>query len=472
MMNFSINIASTFFLLSVAFSSMNGLAQFMEVEQEQDVSNCTLTMFQNDTNAYYACLTQYALQQNWFPSPIAGLFTYLDWNGFDGFWQNGAVLETMANFCHYGNNTRYRNVLVSSWRTMEYLLKAYWPLPSYDDEGWFGLAFSRIYEVTGNASFLQISRNVTDYLWTNGWDSTLQCNGGFWFGGGHLSKNTITSVQMLSLTARMYRATKNESYLAWANLTLNYLVKSALNHTTYLVSDGIADTYDCTQRQNYNITYNAGLFIGGLAELYKINKNDSYLVLADKIARATIAYNSKDGVLQEYCDWDNACQHDLDGQMFKGIFVKNLRYLMDVSDNSNREFYSQWLQNNIKSVIKNSICDKRPVSQCNISYLDGPSKNPAEGPIFTENWLGPFDRATPMSQTAVLDLLIANIKDGVTCKGPGCAFNPELPPIVKLHCSDNPCPRHYACCAREKGKFTTCCQPYQTCESDGGCYPP
>ena len=36
-----------------------------------------------------------------------GLFSYQTWNGMDGFWQNGVVLETMANCLHYLNNTRY-----------------------------------------------------------------------------------------------------------------------------------------------------------------------------------------------------------------------------------------------------------------------------------------------------------------------------------------------------------------------------
>ena len=35
-----------------------------------------------------------------------GLFSYQTWNGMDGFWQNGVVLETMANCLHYHNNTR------------------------------------------------------------------------------------------------------------------------------------------------------------------------------------------------------------------------------------------------------------------------------------------------------------------------------------------------------------------------------
>ena len=36
-----------------------------------------------------------------------GLFSYQTWNGMDGFWQNGVVLETMANAMYYLNFTRF-----------------------------------------------------------------------------------------------------------------------------------------------------------------------------------------------------------------------------------------------------------------------------------------------------------------------------------------------------------------------------
>ena len=66
--------------------------------------------------AHLACLAQYAFQRNWFPDPIAGLFSYQTWNGMDGFWQNGIAIETMANTMHYGNHTRYFSVLKVSSR--------------------------------------------------------------------------------------------------------------------------------------------------------------------------------------------------------------------------------------------------------------------------------------------------------------------------------------------------------------------
>ena len=40
-------------------------------------STCSMEMFGGDFSAYMACKTQFAHQSNWFPSPIAGLFSYL-----------------------------------------------------------------------------------------------------------------------------------------------------------------------------------------------------------------------------------------------------------------------------------------------------------------------------------------------------------------------------------------------------------
>ena len=67
----------------------------------------------------------------------------------DGFWQNGVVLETMANCLHYLNNTRYKSVIMKSDRDLDQLLLAYGPQPSFDDMAWYALAYSRVHEIFG-----------------------------------------------------------------------------------------------------------------------------------------------------------------------------------------------------------------------------------------------------------------------------------------------------------------------------------
>ena len=179
-------------LFSKSIGGVDRTLYFIPENQETNVkstkvnnvsNDCTLAMFNGNKYAYWACITQYALQQNWFPSPLAGLVTYLNWNGMDGFWQDGSVLETMANFMYYGNHTRYKSVLKESLKKLGPLLHAYHPQPSFDDEAWYGLAYARIYEITGNSSFLDVAFDIYNWTYVLGWDNRTQCHGGFWFDG-------------------------------------------------------------------------------------------------------------------------------------------------------------------------------------------------------------------------------------------------------------------------------------------------
>lgn len=111
-------------------------------------SHCSYEMFGGDPVAFWACRAQFSMQRNWFPDPLQGLYSYETWNGFDGFWQNGAVLETLVNSAVYGNHTRYLSVIKDSYRELYDLKLAYGPLPSYDDLGWYGLSYARIFEVS------------------------------------------------------------------------------------------------------------------------------------------------------------------------------------------------------------------------------------------------------------------------------------------------------------------------------------
>jgi hypothetical protein len=60
------------------------------------------------------------------------------------------------------------------------------------------------------------------------------------------------------------------------------------------------------------------------------------------------------GVLTEICDPNDAC--DLDARSFKGIFVRNLRYLMD-ADAKNRDVYAKFIRRNVEALMANASCN-------------------------------------------------------------------------------------------------------------------
>ena len=119
-------------------------------------------------------------------------------------------------------------------------------------------------------------------------------------------------------------------------------------------------------------TYTAGTLVGGLVEMFKLDKNQTHLHFAHNVSLSVMKMMTKHGVLMESCDHDYSC--NLDANIFKGIFVRNLRYLMDVTSNKTQvQVYRKFLTTNIASLTKHSMCDPDPAKNhtCHIVYLDG-----------------------------------------------------------------------------------------------------
>ena len=61
----------------------------------------------------------------------------------------------------------------------------------------------------------------------------------------------------------------------------------------------------------------------------------------------------------ELCDINDAC--NLDEKAFKGIFVRNLRYLLDTSENidlfqTETQTYTKFLEHNVEAMVTNASC--------------------------------------------------------------------------------------------------------------------
>ena len=115
------------------------------------------------------------------------------------------------------------------------------------------------------------------------------------------------------------------------------------------------------------------------------------------------------GVLMDPCDRDYSC--NLDANIFKGIFARNLRYLMDVTHNKTQlGIYKRFLKTNILSLEQNASCQPGQATKCHIVYLDGAPSYPATGPVYDSVWRGPFNQSRPIQQTSALDLLLAGVE--------------------------------------------------------------
>ncbi len=146
----------------------------------------------------------------------------------------------------------------------------------------------------------------------------------------------------------------------------------------WMINDGLNN--NCVNNNQPTWTYNQGVILGGLKDLYLITGDTSYLHEAKKLAYASIKkLANKEGVLTE--PGDNKGGHDK--SQFKGIYIRYLAMLNTVlKDNS----------------IKNFI-------QHNADYTWQHARN-AEG-FFDFYWSGPFTEWSGPAQGSALDLMNA-----------------------------------------------------------------
>lgn len=192
----------------------------------------------------------------------------------------------------------------------------------YDDEGWWALAWIRVYDVTGNAEYLSMAESIFHDM--QGGLSNATCGGGIWWDKDSTYKNAIANELYLSVAASLAnRASNADSYLAIAKGQWAWFQQSGMINNENLINDGLAIYANGTCGNNGENTwsYNQGVILGGLVELYRATGDSNLLSKAVDIAEAAISALSIDGILHESCE--NDC--GADGSQFKGEICSNWR---------------------------------------------------------------------------------------------------------------------------------------------------
>lgn len=253
-----------------------------------------------------------------------------------------------------------------------------------DDTAWWGLAWLRAYDVTGEQRYLEMARLDEAHL-RRYWDAT--CGGGVWWRTDRKYKNAITNELYLKLTAGLHNRIPGDTlYLERARQSWHWFETSGMINADNLVNDGL--TSDCRNNNDTTWTYNQGVVLGGLAELYRATRDEALLTRGRQLADATLASARlvRDGVLTEPCEPAGCGQ---DGPSFKGVFVRNL-YEFNGAVRSER--YRAFLTAQAEAVFTRG--------------RDGLNR-------FGLHWAGPVDHLSLGAQQSGLDALNA------TLTGPG-----------------------------------------------------
>eukprot|EP01048_Picozoa_sp_COSAG05_P015094 COSAG05_NODE_1780_length_4098_cov_3.953488_2_plen_505_part_00 len=241
---------------------------------------------------------------------------------------------------------------------------------SYDDQGWWALAWLKAWELTGEQRFLLRSVAIFEYLVKESWDEEV-CGGGCWWNSKQRYKNSITNQLFFTLAARLQQhaevlvglgAVRSEQYLldwalkSWARLSTGSGAVT-MNKAIGLYSDGL--TKDGLCRSNGDPgdpfdgdvgaiwSYNQGVVMTGLAALGSLSTNASLLAYADTLFGNVVKHmtsleqegtsgGSTDGsaahvLVERSCNGSKVenpgtgC--DVNQVMFKGAFMRHLGYL-------------------------------------------------------------------------------------------------------------------------------------------------
>lgn len=272
----------------------------------------------------------------------------------------------------------------------------------YDDEGWWAHAWIRAYDLTGNTQYLDMAKTIFADM-TGGWGNP--CGGGIWWDRAQTYKNAVANEVFLLTAIRLHQRTPGDggpgSYFYWATNEWSWFKASGMINAQNLVNDGLNS---CTNNLQPTWTYNQGVIIGGLTDLYKATGNSNYLLQAEAIADAAIStLVGVSGILTEPSPCNPTCG-GTDVPQFKGIFIRNLAYLYDVN---RKPAYLHFLFANARSVWTKA---RNSSNQLGMS------------------WAGPFDSSDAVRQSSAImalsELAVPTTSQLPFAKGSGdWAFN-------------------------------------------------
>ncbi|MCY7323879.1 MAG: carbohydrate-binding protein [Phormidesmis sp. CAN_BIN36] len=294
-----------------------------------------------------------------------------------GWWNSANALETTIDYCRLTDSLTYRSNLSN---TFEKNKRNNFLNEFYDDEGWWALTWIKAYDLTGEQRYLNMAKTIFNDM-KGGWDST--CGGGIWWSKQRKYKNAIANELFLAIAAKLHLRTSGDtgagSYLDWAQREWNWFRNTGMINRDNLINDGLDN--NCKNNGQLTWTYNQGVILGGLVDLYRSTQDAALLNQARAIADAAIRVLAPNGILREPCEPD--CGQD--GPQFKGIFV---RYLGDLYQATQQSTYKDFILRNADSIWSNCRNNANQFGLC---------------------WANAFDSADAVRQSSAIDALNASL---------------------------------------------------------------
>ncbi|KAK3939787.1 glycosyl hydrolase family 76-domain-containing protein [Diplogelasinospora grovesii] len=256
-------------------------------------------------------------------------------------WECGAMVGSMLDYSHYTGDHSYDPTLATALLAQvgpnfDYMLPAHYGDEGNDDQAFWGFAVLAAAE----RNFPQPNASIPDYLTLgeNLWNSmagrwnTSACGGGLLWQifasnpNGLDYKNSVSNGGLFQLSARLARATGNQTYLDWAAKVWDWTTGVGMIDSDYVVLDGASAHDNCSAMNQVSFSYSTGIYLYGAAVMANVTSDPVWADRTEKLLDAAKSSffgpfdNATDIMYEHACEQAGTCNNDM--KSFKGYLSR------------------------------------------------------------------------------------------------------------------------------------------------------
>jgi mannan endo-1,6-alpha-mannosidase len=255
-------------------------------------------------------------------------------------WQAGALMGSMLDYSHYTGDHSYDRIIARALLDQvgpgfDFMSPAHFGQEGNDDQAFWGFAVMAAAE----RNFPQPDPTVPSWLemGSNIWNSLVQrwntsaCGGGLLWQifpdnpNGLDYRNTISNGGLFQISARLARATGNDTYREWAEKVWDWTEAVGLIDADGNVYDGASSRENCSNINPLTFSYTAAAYLYGTAVMANHTSDQKWTDRAERILNAARSFfspfeNATNIMYEHACEQVHTCNQDM--RSFKGYFSR------------------------------------------------------------------------------------------------------------------------------------------------------
>ncbi|KAI1333070.1 glycoside hydrolase family 76 protein [Xylariaceae sp. FL0255] len=313
---------------AVALSRAVSAPSLIDINNQDSIKSVASTLAYGVQSYYTGNVTDTPETIAIFPAPVY-------------WWEAGAAWAAMLDYSHFTGDTSYDNVTLQALMsqvgpTFNFMDPLYYGSEGNDDQAFWAFtvldAAERNFPQPNNTipPWLTVAENIWNSMVAR-WDNT-SCGGGLRWQifadnvNGLDYKNSVSNGGFFQMSARLARATNNDTYERWAEKVWDWSTKVQFIDQDYVVHDGASSKQQCNPVNPTSYSYSQGIYMYGAAIMFNYTGgNSTWGDRASGLLKGSQLYfspfnNATDIMFEESCETLGTC--DTDMKSFKGYLSR------------------------------------------------------------------------------------------------------------------------------------------------------